>query len=616
MCGLLGYIGSNSLDKNLIQKTLKLMKNRGPDMQDYKSYNFFNRKITLFHSRLSIIDLNSRSNQPFKYKNLIMIFNGEIYNYQELKKELIDFGYKFETSSDTEVLLKMYYHYGDRAFKKFNGMWSLAILDTKKHYLKLSRDCFGEKPLFLYKNGEKFIFGSEIKYIQSISNSQFSLNFSKIKTNLFFGFKSLNYSDDTFFKKIKKISPGTILTINLKKDITISTKKIFSLRNNSNENLFSNSSYMQNFEKIFFNAIKIRLRSDVPMGFCLSGGIDSSLLVAISQKVFGKKIQTFSIIDDDIRYNEYKNIKSVTKFLGCENSLVRLGKKNFLEDIISLSQYHDGPIATISYFVQSLLLKSMKKKGIKVSISGTGADELFTGYYHHFLIYLNQMKKNKNFNKEFSLWKKNISVLIRDDSLKNINFFKSKNLNDSIFFESSRLENYFQTKSIPENKYYEKKYYNDPLKNRMHNELFHEIVPVILHHDDLNSMFFSIENRSPYLDRDLLLFSRQLKNKYLINSEYQKLILRKLAEKFLPKAIYQDKKKVGFNASIENVIDFKSKKLKHFLFSNKDSLIFDIIDPNKLKDMLQSKKIPNYLAKFIFRIISTKAFIENKNISL
>ena len=150
MCGLLGYIGSNSIDKTIIEKTLRLMERRGPDIQSYKTYNFINQKVTLFHeSRLSIIDLNSRSNQPFKYGNLVMIFNGEIYNYKELKKELTDIGYKFETSSDTEVLLKMYLYYGDLAFKKFNGMWSLAILNEKENYIKLSRDCFG-KSLYLY----------------------------------------------------------------------------------------------------------------------------------------------------------------------------------------------------------------------------------------------------------------------------------------------------------------------------------------------------------------------------------------------------------------------------------------------------------------------------------
>ena len=333
--------------------------------------------------------------------------------------------------------------------------------------------------------------------------------------------------------------------INLKKDIKNKTKHFFTPKNKSNESLKLNSFNIETFEKKLFKAINIRLISDVHMGFSLSGGIDSSLLVAISQKFFDKKINTFSIIDEDARYNEYKNIKSVTKFVGCENSQVKISKKDFLEDIISLSKYHDGPIATISYFVQSLLLQSMKKSGIKVSMSGTGADELFTGYYHHFLIYLNQIKYNKNFKNELSLWKKNISVLIRDDKLKNINFFKKKNLNESIFFESSRLKSYFRAKSIPNNKFYEKKYFNDSLKNRMQNELFHEIVPVILHHDDINSMFFSIENRSPYLDRDLLIYSRQLKNKYFINSNYQKLMLRKLAEKFLPKAIYQDKRKIG-----------------------------------------------------------------------
>jgi asparagine synthase (glutamine-hydrolysing) len=168
MCGILGYIGSNKLNKNIISNSLEIMKNRGPDNQNYAHLNLSNKNIYFFHSRLSILDINSRSNQPFKFKDLLMIYNGEIYNYLELKKDLEGKGYRFETTSDTEVLIKCYYEYGDKAFAKFNGMWSLAILNLTHNYLKLSRDYFGEKPLFFYKNNNKIIFGSEIKYIQSI----------------------------------------------------------------------------------------------------------------------------------------------------------------------------------------------------------------------------------------------------------------------------------------------------------------------------------------------------------------------------------------------------------------------------------------------------------------
>ena len=610
MCGILGYIGSKSLNKSIISNSLKLMENRGPDNQSYKRINIFNKNIYFFHSRLSIIDLKSRSNQPFKYQNLFMIFNGEIYNYLELKTDLKKKGYRFKTTSDTEVLLKCYYEYGDLAFSKFNGMWSLAIIDVNKGYLKLSRDCFGEKPLYLFHKDGEIIFGSEIKYIKSLLNTNPDLNFRLIKKNLYFGFKSLNFDNKTFFKGIEKVSKGKIYKFHLNK-IKLTKKKYYNINNTINLKNFSKIEIDKKFEEILFNAINLRLRSDVPLGFCLSGGIDSSLLVAISKQILGKNLQTFSIVDIDDRYNELPNINRITRFLKCDNQVIKLKKKNFLENITDLSFHHDSPIATISYYVHNLLSKFMASKGIKVSISGTGADELFTGYYHHFLIYLNSIKNNKNYNSETFIWKKNYSKIIRDKNLKNLNLFKSKYLNDNIMFESKRL-NYFFKDSL-EKKITEKKYYIDKLKNRLQNELLHEIVPVILQHDDSNSMSNSIENRSPYLDKNLLAFARGLDSSWLINSSFQKKILRDFGKKYLPKSIYNDKQKVGFNASIESLIDINGRELNDFLFSDKKSFLYELCDIGELKKLLKMKNLPNYLSKFLFSIISTKAFLSKNN---
>lgn len=218
------------------------------------------------------------------------------------------------------------------------------------------------------------------------------------------------------------------------------------------------------------------------------------------------------------------------------------------------------------------------------------------------------IRKPNVFQKEFAGWKKNVAPLIRDEKLKNLNFFKSKYLNDSIFFESKKINNYF-TGTIT-NRFKEKKYFKNKLKNRMQNELLHEIVPVILRHDDLNSMYYSIENRSPYLDKNLLSFARSINDEYLIDSNFQKKILRDFGKKFLPKAIYSDNKKIGFNASIENLIDLNGKQLNNFLFSNNKSILFDIIKKDELKMLLKMKKLPNYLSKFLFSAISTKKFLE------
>ena len=586
------------------------MKNRGPDNQSYQKLRIFGKSVYLFHSRLSIIDLQSRSNQPFQFKNLIMIFNGEIYNYLELREDLKRKGYKFKTSSDTEVLLKCYYEYGDAAFSKFNGMWSLAILNTRSGYLKLSKDYFGEKPLYLYCKNNELIFGSEIKYIKSMLKDGLDINLKSLEKNLFFGYKSLNYNNDTFFVDIKKIPKNYIYKFDLK-NFKLSKHKYFNLNKSENLKNYSNKKIDSEFERIFFNAVKIRLRSDVPIGFCLSGGIDSSLLTAVSREILGKNIQTFSIVDSDKRYNELNNINKIAKFLKCDNQIIKLKKNNFLENISDLSFHHDNPIATISYYIHNLLMNNMSKKGIKVSISGAGADELFTGYYHHFLLFLNSIKKKKNYKPQVKNWKKNFFNIIRDHNLKNLKLFDTKYLNESIFFESKGLKNFFNNNF--KNKFIEKKYFKNKLKNRLHNELLHEIVPVILQHDDSNSMHNSIENRSPYLDKNLLTFARGLENDKLINSNFQKRILRDLSKKFLPKSIYEDKKKVGFNASLESLININGNELKDFLFSDKNSFLYEIININELKQLLKMKKLPNYLSKFLFSIISTQAFLKKNS---
>ena len=180
MCGIAGYIGFESLTKYKIDQTLSIMKNRGPDHQSASSYSYSDKIINLLHSRLAIIDLDSRSNQPFTYENYHMVFNGEIYNYIEIRNELKKNGYTFKTDSDTEVLIKAYHFWKTNMFQKIEGMWSFAIYDDNTGKLILSRDRFGEKPLYIYKSNNGIYFGSEIKYIKSLSGHTFEVNEKQI----------------------------------------------------------------------------------------------------------------------------------------------------------------------------------------------------------------------------------------------------------------------------------------------------------------------------------------------------------------------------------------------------------------------------------------------------
>ena len=216
MCGISGYISKKKLiSENALQKTTLLMKNRGPDNQGYFKKNYSDKEILLLHSRLNIIDLHDRSNQPFRFKNFILIFNGEIYNYLELRESLKKKNYFFETNSDTEVLIKMYLEYGENCVNHFIGMWSFALWDMEKKELFLSRDLFGEKPLYFFNCKDGFFFGSEIKYIKSLCKLTFDLNDLLIYKNLFKGYKSLNKTTETFYKKIFSLESGQNIRINL-----------------------------------------------------------------------------------------------------------------------------------------------------------------------------------------------------------------------------------------------------------------------------------------------------------------------------------------------------------------------------------------------------------------
>ena len=602
MCGISGFFGKEKISKDIINSSLNLMKNRGPDFQDYKEIKV-NNYINLYflHSRLSILDLKERSNQPFKKKHIVLIFNGEIYNYKEIRINLEKYGYKFSTESDTEVLANAYLHYGENCVNFFEGMWSFAIWDDKIKKLFLSRDRFGEKPLFFYKKENAFYFGSEIKFIKSLSLDNFKINKEKINLNLLHGYKSIHQDNKTYFDKIVSLESGYNLIIdsNLKKK----KYKYWNPLIKQNRNL----SYKEACEGVNFylkKSLKIRLRSDVPIAFCLSGGVDSSLLTSIAVKEFNVKATTYSIIDKDKRYNEEKNILATIKDLKCKNNLIYLNYKDTLSNLKKLIQYHESPISTISYLAHSFLSKKISKDKFKVAISGAGADELFTGYYHHHLLYLNILKNSKVFKNKLSEWKKYILPFVRNPNLRSIKLLhKNNNYEDINFIKNFVMNNVKKNKET---------FFSgtDILRNKMLNELFYEVIPVILHHDDLNSMYYSIENRNPFLDKDLFEFANSIPSLFLINNGYQKSVLRDSFKNVLNEKVRLDRQKKGFNASINTVITFKDPKIKSFLF-DKNSEINDFVNMKEIKKAIYSNKT-NQFSKFLFSILNTKIFLDGK----
>ena len=219
MCGIAGYIGFEKKDKSLINRTLSLMKNRGPDSKGFYQSKINNKNLLLLHSRLSIIDLEDRSNQPFRKDDFIIVFNGEIYNYLEIRSSLENEGHKFKTDSDTEVILESYRKSGENCVNQFEGMWSFLIFDIRKKKVFMSRDRFGEKPFYYYHSNEVFCFGSEPKFIFSLLNKKLDIDIQKLTKYLVCGYRSYFKKRDTFFCKLEELEPATnlIMDLNLKK---------------------------------------------------------------------------------------------------------------------------------------------------------------------------------------------------------------------------------------------------------------------------------------------------------------------------------------------------------------------------------------------------------------
>lgn len=609
MCGISGYLSQIDLiAEDGINRTLNLMKRRGPDFKNFYKLSLASHELSLLHSRLNIIDLNDRANQPFFYEEYVLIFNGEIYNYLEIKSELEKKNYKFKTNSDTEVLIKSFQEYGEKCVDHFIGMWAFAIWDNKKKKLFLSRDPFGEKPLYYFLNKNGFFFGSEIKFIKSLCKKKFEINKNQIYKNLFFGYKSLNKSNNTFFKDICLLENSTNISV----DINLNIKKTRYWKPKLNINKFMNSKEAaEGINHYLIKSLNLRMRSDVPIAFCLSGGIDSSLLASHAKKTLKKDISTFSIIDNDSRYDESENINIIIKDLKCKSEQIKINNNRdiFFDRLKELTAYHDGPIATLSYYIHSFLSESISNNNYKVAISGTGADELFTGYYDHFLLHFEAIKNSKNFDQSVEDWKKFILPNIRNPHLKNYKLYIDNPENRDLVYEKNfNLSSY----AIDDHPiiFEEEDFCDELLRNRMMNELFYEVVPVILKHDDLNSMYYSIENRSPYLDRELYNFAMTIPPHLLIQDGFQKKVLRDSGKNILSDQIRLSKQKKGFNASINSIINFDDHETVNKIF-NQESPIAEYINLSKIKNDINKNFTPNHISKLIFSIISTNLFLEN-----
>jgi asparagine synthase (glutamine-hydrolysing) len=559
MCGIAGF---NWKDQSTIEAMAEAMKHRGPD--DRGSY--LDDGVSLGHTRLSILDLSQKGHQPMRFGNLVIVFNGEIYNFQEIRAELEPQGYKFLSGTDTEVILAAYHRWGEKCVEKFNGMWAFCIYDENKQTLFLSRDRFGIKPVYYYFDGSRFIFASELK---AIRKHNVPLETDSSGLNFFFYQKYIG-GDYTIYKNCRKLKPSESLLFDLNtKKLTISKHYDLEAEIDKRQNIPLDQR-LEMVEEILEDAVLKRLIADVPVGSFLSGGVDSSLISAIISKS-KKDFDTFSIGFRDESYNELDYSKIVAKHIGTAHHYEYM---DVSEDIIrQVVGAMDEPFGDSSVFPTYLLSKITRQK-VTVSLSGDAGDEVFGGYdtykafklaeyIPHWLVGLSRpfVGAIKPSDKKVTLGFK-IKRFVRDfddtAGQRHLNWMATftdqarQSLLGDGFISAERLVNYKGQNSLL-----------SVQLNDIHNYLAEDILKKV----DLASMLVSLEARVPFLDYRLVPLVLSLPDNYKIRFLTTKWLLKKIAGKYLPREIIHRPKR-GFTVPVSRWIK-DSGMVREFLAGRK-----------------------------------------------
>ncbi|HEY4181732.1 MAG TPA: asparagine synthase (glutamine-hydrolyzing) [Kofleriaceae bacterium] len=602
MCGIAGYVGTREVSAERVTQTLALMRRRGPDDAGARTFRTpTGRHVALLHSRLAILDLEERSNQPFAIDKGWIVFNGEIYNFVELRAELERQGFSFRTSSDTEVMLRALRHWGPReALDKAEGMWAFAAYDEASGALVLSRDRFGEKPLYFVEDSHGITFGSEVKFVSALRGEKLPIDLDHVKRYLVNGYKALYKQPRHFFQGLQELPSASTMTIAA--DGKRTTEHYWKPRLDIDESMAREDAVTAT-RKALIRSVELRLRADVPIAFCMSGGVDSNSLISIAKKELGYNVHGFTIASQDARYEESDLVDKAVAALGLKHTSIPTDTKDFLPRLRELIRYHDAPVYTITYYAHWLLMQSIHEHGYRISVSGTAADELFSGYYDHYLAYLAETKDPA----ARAAWIEHVKPVVRNPFLSNPDLFANDpTFRDHIYLDAEGFSQYLHEPWSEA--FAETDFGPSVLRKRMLNELFHEAVPVILHEDDLNAMYYSIENRSPFLDRALFELTMKIPTRHLMRDGYAKAILRDSMRGIAPDAILDNRQKVGFNAPIFDFLNPSDPATREALLA--PSPIWDLVRKDKISDLIDKAFLPNSQSKFLFYFLCSKMFLE------
>ncbi|MBL7909540.1 MAG: asparagine synthase (glutamine-hydrolyzing) [Bacteroidia bacterium] len=612
MCGISGIVNFNeqNVEENSIRKMMALMKHRGPDDEGV----FLDKCFGFGFVRLSIIDLSSAGHQPMQSSDgrYVLVFNGEIYNYIELREELRSLGVAFNTQTDSEVLLNAYIYWGEECLHKFNGMWAFAIYDKQSKNLFAARDRFGVKPFYYLQTKNQFAFCSEIPPLLSLLDKKPQANKQSIFDYLVFN--RTDQTEDTFFEEVKKLQHGHKISIKNNKT-TIS--RWYDLKKEVSKREGFKSS--EEFREFFSSSVNLRLRSDVPVGVCLSGGLDSSSIVSvILNENKNKELNTFSAvynkgqIGDESEYiNEFKPIVKNMFFTMPES-------EDLQKDVFDFVKVQAEPIPSTSAYAEYKVMELAKGK-IGVLLSGQGADESLAGYHYFFGFYFKDLLMH---GKLITLCSEVISYLKTHRSLFGIKTFvyfmlpkkfrTSTRVSEKEFLNPEFIRQYQKNNSIAGNLYG-----SGSLKEALLDHFEYKLEH-LLKWDDRNSMFFSLESRAPFLDYRLVEKTLASKSSLVIKKGMTKFILRDAMKGVLPEKIRVRKDKMGFGTPEDEWFRKDSWKkiieeiLKSDSFKNRN--IIDPVVARKLfQDHLERKtNISKDIWKWVHLELWFREFIDPK----
>ena len=578
MCGISGIINryQKKVPKKEIENINSLIAHRGPDDEGF----YFGENFAFGHRRLSILDLSSDGHQPMHYLDRYTItYNGEIYNYLELKEELLSFGYQFHSETDTEVILASYDKWGEECVTKFNGMWAFAIYNKQENIIFCSRDRFGIKPFYYTQIEDKFIFGSEIKQLLEFYPNRY-VNKKILIDYLVIGYE--DHTNETFFDNIFKLEQSHNLVYDLDNN-SFSIKRYYDINLHPHNKKFNKELY----EEKLRDAIKLRLRSDVKVGTCLSGGLDSSSIASIVSDIYNKNsVEKFIAIhakSTQKNNDESQFAKDVAEYCRLDLKIVEPSQEDFVKILDEVIYTQEEPFGSPSIFMQYFVMKKAKEENCKVMLDGQGGDETLLGYeryYPAYLISLNFFEMMKNF---FNV-SKNSKLSIKQ-LMKYMLYFTNakvriKRLKRRSTYIKKEYLNIMSNDMVEESS---KNYLN--IFNLQHNEIYKTQMPHLLRYEDKNSMRNSIETRLPFIDFNVLETALSLESNLKIKDGWTKYVLRQVVDTLLPQNIVWRKNKFGFEAPTKSWLDSIENNIRE---SIQNSLILE-----KIADKIDFNKIDN-----------------------